>query len=362
VILGAAVLGIWVLLVGPALQNTPVFGYIRGGTADWLVTGEAWSGGDPYAPLDRLAEQRLGWPGMEPTDPHPRPPSALLLLGPLGLSPSGSVIVVLAAVNALALSIWVVASLRWMGLSPRVEFVVIALAVVPPSVNSVVWGSHIPIMAACLGIGFLWQGRPGYRASGIALASGFKLFPFLLAFAVRQDRIRVIVLASSFFAGLTLAGLLLPGVELGDAAFSLVNAPETYGTTEATDVNLSINGTIGWDLGSVVFPMIGVVVVAVASNFISRGGAISLALIAMVLFAPYAWPEYMILWFPALIYLWKLATPARFAVLAYLVVVVTARDGTILMTAGLLLLLTLVLTESWLGKDRPVAFEVSTDT
>ena len=344
-ILSALVFGIWLLLVGHVLGNTPVFGYIRGGTADWLVTSEAWLGGDPYAPLDQIAEQRLGWQDMRPTDPHPRPPSALLLLGPLALSPSNSIIMVLAAVGALCLAFWTVASVRWAGFLPRAEFLVVPLALTPPSLHSVVWGSHIPIMAALLGLGLVRERRIAYRAGGIALASGFKLFPFLMAFAYRRGRLRTLAIAGSIFLGITIAGLVLPSVDLGEAVSAMVNAPDNYGAVEASDVNLSVNGTVGWSLGAVIFPLVGVAAVLVASRYLSDRGAISIAVLAMVVLAPYAWPEYMILWLPALLYMWTLGNPPRIAVLLFLVTIAITRDGRILLVAGLVLGATIVLME-----------------
>ena len=340
-ILTALVFGIWLLLAGDALGNTPIFGYIRGGTGDWLVAKEAWLGGDPYAPLDQLAETRLGWQDTRPTDPHPRPPSALLLLGPLALSPSSSVITVLAAVGALCLAFWTAASVRWIGLLPRAEFLVVPLALAPPGLHSVVWGSHIPIIAALLGLGLMRESNIGFRAGGIAFASGFKLFPFLLALAFRQGRVRTVALAASLFLCITMAGLALPGVDLGEAFSAIINAPENYGTS---DVSLSITSVIVWDLGAVIFPVAGVAAVLVASRYLSGRGATAFALIAMALFAPYAWPEYMILWLPALLYLWMQTTPARIAVLFYLLVLALTRDGRIVLAAGLILLAAIVLT------------------
>ena len=341
-ILSGLIFGAWLLLVGHALGNTPVFGYIRGGTADWLVAKEAWLGGDPYAPLDQIAEQQLGWQDMMPTDPHPRPPSALLLLGPLALSPSGSVIVVLAAVGAVCLAFWTVASVRWIGFSPRAELLIMPVALADPGILSVVWGSHIPIMAAFLGLGLMRENHIVYRAGGIAFASGYKLFPFLVAFAYNRGRVRTIAIAGSIFLGITLAGLALPGVDLGDAFSALINAPESYGTS---DVSLSLTSVTGWDPGAVIFPLVGVTAVIVVSRYLSDRGATAFALIVMVVLAPYAWPEYMILWLPALLYLWKQGKQLRLAVLFYLVVLALTRDGRILLFAGLVLGAAIVMNE-----------------
>ncbi|HJQ75958.1 MAG TPA: glycosyltransferase 87 family protein [Acidimicrobiia bacterium] len=356
VILSALVFGAWLLLVGHTLGNTPVFGYIRGGTADWLVTNEAWRGGDPYAPLDQIAEQRLGWQDMRPTDPHPRPPSALLLLGPLALIPSASVIVILAAVGAVCLAFWTSASVRWIGLTPRAEFLVVPLALTPPSLHSVVWGSHIPILAAFLGVALMRKVNIGFRAGGIAFAAGYKLFPFLLALAHGRGRVRRVALAGSMFLGITIAGLALPGVDLEEAFSAMIKAPENYGAVEASDVNLSLNGTVGWSLGAMIFPLVGVAAVLVASRYLSDRGATAFALIAMVVLAPYAWPEYMILWLPALLYLWTLGNPPRIAVLFFLVTIAITRDGRTLLVAGLILAATIVLMEmSARQRDRLAA-------
>ena len=338
------VAGIWFAFVGHTFDNTPVFEYIRGGTADWLVTNEAWNGGNPYAPLDQLAEEQLGWMNVLPTDPHPRPPSALLLLGPLALSPDEQVIRVLAVANALALGIWAITSIRWLSLRPRAEFLIIPLAFMAPSLNSAVWGSQIPIVAACLGLGLALVQRPTAWPLGIAVASGFKLFPFLAAFAGDgRQRWRVVLTAAAAFIVLTLGGLALPGVGPGEAIASIIDAPGSY---SVSDANISLNNLIGWAPGSVVFPLLGVILVVGASSFMSDRGAVSMSLIAMVLFAPYAWPEYMILWFPALIYLWRLGAASRLVVLLFPVVVALTKDGRLLALAGLAVGCALVFTEA----------------
>jgi hypothetical protein len=344
--------GLWVTVVGHTFGTDTVFGYLRGGTADWLVAKEAWLGGDPYVPLDQLAEQRLGWRDVTPTEVHPRPPSALFLLGPLALIPVSQVTLALAILGAVGLSLWVVASLRWVGSPPWAEVLIVPLALSAPAVYSALWGSHIPIVAAFLAMSLLWERRPALRAGGIAFASGLKLFPFLLAFGDKRRGVRVVLLSAATFLGLTSLGLALPGVDLGAAVSALINAPGNYG---ASDVSLSLTSVLGWGPGAVIFPVVGVALVMVASRRLSQAGTTALSLILMVILAPYAWPEYMILWLPALLYLWRLGMVAKLGVLASLAAVALTRDGRVQLIAGIVLAIFLVRSElSSPPRDRPM--------
>ncbi len=157
-VLAISVAGIWFGLLGEALQNTTIFDQIRGGTADWLVTVEAATGSDAYAPVSDLAGDHLGWLDVGPNSAHPRPPSAVLLLIPLALVPSHLIIIVLMALSAGALVFWVQSSIRWLRAGVGYEWLVIPFAVTAPLLQGVVWGTHMPLVAAAIGASMLSTG------------------------------------------------------------------------------------------------------------------------------------------------------------------------------------------------------------
>lgn len=332
--LSVIVLGLWLVLVGPSLAHTPFFGYVRGGSADWLVVQEAWTGGTPYAGTDTLAERHFSWEGVEPDDPHPRPPSALVLMAPLRYVSSSYALYALAVFSSIGLSYWVVASAEFSRLPRHAEFLVIPAAVITPTIQGVVWGSHVPLVAAALGLFLVHPLRPAIRGLGLALASGLKLFPALLGFADRTGRIRTLVWTLVFTSAATLAGLALDGVNRVDSLAALTSAPLSFG---ASDVDLSINAHLGLWGGSMILPIVGVIIIWCLSNLLSPSANISLALLIMVLFAPFAWPEYMVLWVPCLMFLWRQGHIGQVGTLVFLATAALTFRGLILMVGGLLL-------------------------
>jgi hypothetical protein len=336
-ILASIVFASWVLLLGDLLNNTMIGGHVRGGTADWFLVREAWMmGGEPYSSIASLAEKHLGWTPISQATPHPRPPSALFLLGLLGLIPATAPIWVWAAASALGLTIWVQCSTRWVGMSSLAELAVIPMALMPPILQGVIWGTQMMVVAAAIGFTLLnWQ-APRRRSSGIALASALKLFPFLLAFAAKRGRGKTVLWTAGTLLLLSIGGLMLPGVDAADAFAAMSSAPDSYG---AGRFNLSINGVLAWPAASWLLPLGGLGLVLLLSRLIPERSTIAVTLVVMVLLSPLAWPEYTVLWLPSLLLLWgdgRMLGKVAFVGLVGLVALARL-EGSVLMFAGLAL-------------------------
>ncbi|MEX0797436.1 MAG: glycosyltransferase family 87 protein [Acidimicrobiia bacterium] len=353
-VLAISVAAIWFGLLGEALVNTTIFDQVRGGTADWLVTVEAATGSDSYAPVSDLARDHLGWLDVGPNSAHPRPPSAVLLLIPLALIPSRLIIIALMTLSAGALVVWVQSSIRWMRAGVGYEWLAIPFAVTAPLLQGVVWGTHMPLVAAAIGASMLASGhkRGAWRGFFVGIASGLKVFPFGAALAYKERRWVTVMTAVATVLGLSLVGLLLPGLSFESSLAALFDAADTYGNSI---INMSVSYHIGGGLPvALLIAVLGLVLIFFTSNRTDPWVAVPTTLIITVLVSPLAWPEYLVLTFPGLLVLALSGKRALLSAFLIWLVMVWSTDGTTLMLAAMAIALALALPEVrvWTEKNR----------
>jgi hypothetical protein len=257
-------------------------------------------------------------------------------------------------VSAAALVYWVQSSVQWLSASTGYELLVIPFSITLPVLQGVVWGGHTPIVAAALGASLVYSqgGITPARGVFIGIASAFKVFPFLAVFAQTQKIWMTLAGSVSTLLILSVGGLLLPGVGAPQVFAALFGAPGEY---ENSSINMSVSYHFG---GAFLFSVVLVVVAAAAVMLISKRTdpwiAMSATLIIMVLISPLAWPEYLVLAFPALLLLTLSGTRTRFIAFMAWVAMVFTTDGTTLLILCLALVLSLALPESkrWAQRTR----------
>lgn len=342
--LTAVIIAIWTALLGGAISNSTIFGQIRGGTADWLIVTEAVSGTDAYATASDLALEHLDWRDAGPDAPHPRPPSAITILLPLILVPPDQIVVALMILSSCGLVYWVQSCVKWMRAGVEYEFLAIPFAITLPILQGVVWGTHMPLVAAALGASIAYsveERKADLQGIFVGIASALKLFPLAVSFAEKKGRLRNVSVSIASLLVLTALGLSLPGVDADGALDALLHAPESFGDNP---LNLSIGHHLG---GSI--PMTAAVVVAgiAAITLIATRAdpwlAKSASLILAVVASPLAWPEYLVLAFPAFLALVLSGTGTRVLALVGWGVMVWSIDGTTLLLISLGILLSLAL-------------------
>lgn len=164
---------------------------------DWLTARAIIDGHDPHASTRELATL-YGMPGFGNAAPHPRLPGALLLSLPLALMPLGWVPTVGKVLVVAALAGTVLLVRPSMFAYPIVAF---------PAANAVFYANSSAVVTLLV--------AAGVRGSGVALgaATTLRLWPgFLVVALLLLRRWRTVRAAVATFAGLNLAGLLLPGV------------------------------------------------------------------------------------------------------------------------------------------------------
>lgn len=332
----------WLALFSGYLAHAPLHGYVRGGSSDWLVVTEALYGTDAYKTQADLALEYFGWEGVLPDEPHPRPPSAITLLTPLSLVTGSSSLLALAIVAAPSLAWFVRSVVTWLGMSPAHELLAIPLAISLPIAQGTVWGTHIPVVAALVGTSLLYRGKSD-TLSGvlIGLAASLKVFPIAMAVGDRRGRLRVLAVSGTVIVALTGVGLLLPGVSI-DGAFSTIIAARGDFGGGLTDLSLNRFLSDHAVVTAAVFA-VGMVLAAYLARrtdpVISSAGTS----ILMILFSPYAWPEYLVFVVPALFVLLRAGRIARWvAILAWAALSLTTA-GPILFAVTVLILVALLL-------------------
>jgi hypothetical protein len=333
------------LATGDALGKPTVGTFVKGGTADWLVVTEAIRGTDVYAPVDELAEKWIDLTNVNPSTPHPRPPSAITLLLPLAGVPDDLVIGVIAAVMAVSLVLFVDEVLAWSGLSPRASwFVAVLLASSAAMMQGALWGTHIPLVALCCGP-FAFGSRTARSALGGLLggvAVGLKLFPALLVGTHAKENPKRVGLVVLSFIFVTLAGLALPGVGWSGAVAAIGGASSAYGDSKF-DMSLAAQLGVSGRPIALVIPAVAVCLLPLLWKLEDRHIRTALASVVMLLAAPIAWPEYQLLALPAAVLLWTRHSLGRIAAVGWAVVLVTSLDGRLHFAALVGLALALVI-------------------
>lgn len=273
--------------------------------ADRLTALAALKGLNPYEPVADLAARygsTLGW-----THVHPRTPGALILQLPLVLVDETSLVYVSALGTAFALVAIFAISLRVVSAPPIVAVLAaLAAGVSSVAVESAVVGSQSPLVALLLTWAW-WRLRSEDDALGgiaLGLAITLKLFPWVIVASLVLHRRKAAAAAVIATSILTLGGLGLPGVDLGDAARAVSSA----NLSQSAELNSSASRFVGEliDIEALTLMMAGVVLavgifVGVRVPDHDRGWH---AMTAFALAAsPLIWRHYMLALIPALLWL-----------------------------------------------------------
>lgn len=315
---------------------------------DWLVTRAA-IGGNAYDPVLSLAQDEgvqihvvLAADGSADVL-HPRTPGAILILLPLRLVPFAYLA---AMITGLSVSVLIWFGWTWLtdgsGTAARKAVWLGVGAVSAPVVMTLAYAAQ-SLVVATLVIGAIVGSRRGKRALPALLAACaivLKLFPAaLLVFWWARGRRATVFGTVAGVAGLTLLGLLLPGVSLVDASAAL--------STALTDfVRVPTNGSLAAvlvDLGVPTF--VAATVCLTGLGVLGAYAALwpkmvppsaSLTLLVFLVLQPISWASFDV------------------ALVAFVVVVVGGGDRSNL-TFAIPLLMWVLLTVSWLAAAAETA-------
>jgi alpha-1,2-mannosyltransferase len=262
--------------------------------------------GDPYRPLGEVMSEHgyAGWAGSV----SPRPPSALLLQTTLLVIPRRAFMPTMALLVA-ALLVWV----GWMsqkisGLDPWRFLTGAALLLMSlPVLTALTYIPALGLLAVALLVAsWRYQDR---RWAGILLgvSTALRLWPGLVVLGFwLTGRRRLARDAIGTFLGLSLLGLLLPGVTVGGSIDSLLTGGDFW-------LNHNMNSSLAlvlWPLGvPTVLSVVLVVAVGLWLAARNRAYAVPITILAALLASPLSWPTYALAVVPvaALYARWKSA-------------------------------------------------------
>jgi len=179
---------------------------------DWLTAHAILDGFDPHAPVPDIAAE-YGWGVIDLAWPHPRLPGALLL-GMVYAFPIGWLW--LARAVCLGALVWTVRLVRpgWLAV-PLVLF----------AAQAVWYGNASAVVTLLVAVAL--RGSP----AALGAATVLRLWPWFIGLVwLVNGRWRDAVKAAGWFAGLNLAGLLLPGVTVEGTVAAFVEASRYAGT------------------------------------------------------------------------------------------------------------------------------------
>lgn len=229
------VIGVAMSVVHPDDWDRP---YFPDGASDKYTALAAWTGGDPYQPMDRLAAEYGFYPTGHPA-PHPRPPAALLVQGPMVFVADSWIIPVMSLLSVAAVTFvfWGAARLSRFPASVFVAAAAVYLAA------SDYWYASSGLIVAPLIVGgwLLLERRPEWAGGLLGVATAVKLWPLavVVALLTRSGLRRAGLWGVATAVGLTTVGLLLPGAS--------VDGTLTAGSTAAyffseSSLNMSLPG------------------------------------------------------------------------------------------------------------------------
>lgn len=292
-VVGVALFGAYVAYIGTGFPLAEGFvqpnGDIPDVVRDWLSVRAIVAEGSPTDPISELAQIHLGvvLEGL----PHPRTPGALLLQLPLAYVPVAWVWPLMTGLVVLASSATVWMSVRLGGWRwPWIMAFGVPLMITEAMQASILLGSQAPLVGAmAAGAWLIVRNRDSEWAGMlVGLAVTLKLFPALLVPILWvSNRRRASYTAIAVFAGLNLAGLLLPGVSIS-GAFDVLSPP-----VETWPNNLALG------LPPLAVAILGSLAVWLAHR-VKIDAAMALGIVTMVGLSPVVWNHYlMILLAPA---------------------------------------------------------------
>jgi len=275
-------------------------------TADWVVTRAALHGADPYADTSIVARNegvaiadRESLAGASREAPHPRPPSAFVVLVPLLAvgARHAYAAMLLANVVLAVLLVVLIARATDRRLVPALVVGAVGLNALAAR-DGLVWGTQSYLMAVLVAATYLLtRNRDDWRGGvPLGVAAALKLFPLVLVVPLFvAGRRRAAALAAGVFAGTTLLGLALPGVGLANAAHALRGADGAWGASPGNaslgaglvraGVPVSVAGLTGMMLAG-----------AIALLLVRRARRLAVSYwgvaVAMLLASPISWRHY----------------------------------------------------------------------
>lgn len=352
IVLAGSIVIAWLGLLGANLSDSLLGSSVRGSVADWLVVREAVLGDDAYAPVSELVEEQIGPTEVAPDGPHPRPPSAIVILSPIGLVALGWITVINAIAMALALVAATDIHLRRYGFSRYSVFLVAPILAISTSLTyGILWGTHIPLVLLAMGLALPTADEdPEPRKRGIffGIAVALKLFPAALVAVWHRRGPTFLGYAGVTLLVLTVSGLALPGVRFAGAVEALTAAESTFGEAR---FNLSIAAHLDL-LPPLAWILLGLAGAFAAGRLLPYPEATGVATIVMVTTSPLAWPEYQVLLLPAVLAAWRLGWVGKLSGFVWTVAFLTSQTGEVHLGANLLLLLGLLLSSRIGGRLR----------
>lgn len=227
----------------------------------------------------------------------PRPPGAVIAALPTLAVPVPLLLATAAVVNVAAIAYIGWASTRIAGISAAWGVVVAALYFTPFMHEVVRWGNNACLIAALVVAAWMTERTKPVAAGGLlGAAAAIKLWPALLVFVISRRAKTATVLTAS---GVTLAGLLLPGVTL--AAMGGLNSNELWLTSgfnhslAAVFARRGIPGSVL--IGAAIGAAIWFLCLRLAG---STDGRIGVTVLAALLISPYSWAPYWLAVVPAI--------------------------------------------------------------
>lgn len=252
---------------------------------------EAWTG-DPYQTQRELGTKYGFWPDA-PKAMAPRTPAASLLLTPTVVIPDAA----LRWVGVVAVPLFALAAFAYAGRIARLpdRWVAASAAVyVAAQPGEFVWVNMTQVTTPLI-VAAWWYRPRCARLAGILLgvAAAVKIWPvFVVAvWLCRAESRRAGWWAVLGGGGMTVMGLLLPGVSVAGAVSALLDAGRFFGSSPDL-VNVSGLHQFGWPALLLTGALV-VVAVRIRSAVWGTGAAVGSGLIA----APVVWPQY---WMAAL--------------------------------------------------------------
>lgn len=201
--------------VGAWDGSVRVDGYPSDALYDWLVVRAVVGPGDPYDPVDTLAELHDVDVEMVSPTPHPRTPGALLLQTPLLLVDADTARPAMGVVILVSMCVVAWAVTRLTGWSAWAAGLLVVFAMVTtPMVSAFFYGSQGPLVAALIAVAWVLLRDGKQRTAGalLGVAVMLKAFPALLVVLLVWSFRRATVWAVATGGVLTGVGLLLPDV------------------------------------------------------------------------------------------------------------------------------------------------------
>lgn len=232
---------------------------------DWLSSQAIWTGGDPYERFVGFSHQRI--------------PAAHLLQLPFGLIPEGW--------QFVGSAVWVAAGatlLVWVAF-PRWWWAAPFLVLLWPFSEVDRHGHPTFFYMAMLVIGHRAR-RPWVAGLCFAVAVSWRLFPWVIVLGLLIVGLhKTVAWTAGWFAGLNVAGLLLPGVTIGGTVAAL-----SEGSTRFVHNYQNLSAARFLPIWTMAIPVVIFAVWAVGKD---RRRVWNGSLVTSVVAAPLLWPAYL---------------------------------------------------------------------